>query len=168
MKGKASESRRPTPTPLPPNLDMAVTGLDDALRSRLVMEGGAMRAFLSASMNGREVDFREAAQNMNFWSFNGTIGMADEPLFVAARGQAVRVVMQNDTMFPHAMHLDGHHFREVLPGGGLGPLRDTLLIYGDESREIAFVAHNPGDWVFHCHMLTHAASGMMTRIKVLA
>ncbi len=168
VRGQASVARRGPPVPLPPNADMAVTGLDDALRSRLHMEGGAMRGFASARMDGRDVDFREAAQAMNFWAFNGVVGMPEEPLFVAERGQTVRVEMRNDTMFPHAMHLHGHHFREVLPGGGLGPLRDTLLMFGDETREIAFVAHNPGDWVFHCHMLSHAASGMMTRIKVLA
>ncbi|SDL65196.1 multicopper oxidase family protein [Aliiruegeria lutimaris] len=168
VKGRAAEARRPTPMPLPPNPDMAVDGLEDALHSELRMEGGAMRGFVSAQMNGRAVGFREAAQSMKFWAMNGMVDMPDTPLLVAERGQTVRVQMQNDTMFPHAMHLHGHHFREVLPGGGLGPMRDTLLMFGDERREIAFVAHNPGDWVFHCHMLTHAASGMMTRIKVLA
>ncbi|MDV7142979.1 multicopper oxidase family protein [Tropicimonas sp. TH_r6] len=168
VNGQASGARRGAPVPLPPNPDMGVTGLEDALRSRLHMEGGAMRGFQSAVMDGREVGFREAAQSMNFWAMNGMVGMPEEPLLIAERGQTVRVVMQNDTMFPHAMHLHGHHFREVLAGGGLGPLRDTLLMFGDESREIAFVAHNPGDWLFHCHMLTHAAAGMMTRIRVLA
>ncbi|SFC91879.1 Multicopper oxidase with three cupredoxin domains (includes cell division protein FtsP and spore coat protein CotA) [Tropicimonas isoalkanivorans] len=168
VRGEASTNRRDAPLPLPPNPRMEVTGLEDALTSRLLMEGGAMRGFQSASMDGRPVGFQEAAQAMNFWAFNGTIGMPDEPLFIAEQGRTVRVAMQNDTMFPHAMHLHGHHFREVLPGGGLGPLRDTLLVLGDESREIAFVAHTPGEWVFHCHMLTHAASGMMTRFRVTA
>lgn len=167
VRGAASAARRDPPRALPPNPDMAVAGLDDALRSRLHMEGGAMRGFQSALMDGKEVGFRDAAQSMNFWAMNGMVGMPDEPLFVAEKGQTVRVVLQNDTMFPHAMHLHGHHFREILPGGGLGPMRDTLLAFGDESREIAFVAHNPGEWVFHCHMLTHAASGMMTRMRVL-
>jgi FtsP/CotA-like multicopper oxidase with cupredoxin domain len=168
IRGQAAANRRDAPLPLPPNPRMGVTGLEDAVTSRLIMEGGAMRGFQSASMDGRQVDFREAAQAMNFWAFNDTIGMPEEPLFVAERGRTVRVTMQNDTMFPHAMHLHGHHFREVLPGGGLGPLRDTLLMFADESREIAFVAHTPGEWVFHCHMLAHAASGMMTRFRVSA
>ncbi|SNS16186.1 multicopper oxidase family protein [Tropicimonas sediminicola] len=168
VRGSASASRRAAPAALPPNPDMEVAGLEEALTSRLHMEGGAMRGFQTATMDGREVGFRDAAQNMKFWAMNGMVGMPEEPLFIAERGRTVRVVMQNDTMFPHAMHLHGHHFREVLPDGGLGPMRDTLLVFGDESREIAFVAHNPGEWVFHCHMLTHAASGMMTRMRVLA
>ena len=42
----------------------------------------------------------------------------------------------------------------------------TLLIGANETREIAFVADNPGKWLFHCHMLEHAASGMTTWLEV--
>ncbi|NVL01352.1 multicopper oxidase domain-containing protein, partial [Ruegeria pomeroyi] len=37
-----------------------------------------------------------------------------------------------------------------------------------ETHEIVFAADNPGRWAFHCHMLSHAASGMMTWIEVTA
>jgi len=74
--------------------------------------------------------------------------------------------MANDTAWPHGMHLHGHHFREVRPGGAFGPLRDTLLVAPRSAAEIAFVADNPGDWLFHCHMVDHAASGMTTWIRV--
>ena len=60
------------------------------------------------------------------------------------------------------------HFRTVNADGSMGHLRDTLLSFAGESHEIAFVADNPGDWAFHCHMLSHAASGMMTWIRVQA
>ena len=36
----------------------------------------------------------------------------------------------------------------------------------DETIEIAFVADNPGKWLLHCHMLEHAAGGMMTWFDV--
>jgi FtsP/CotA-like multicopper oxidase with cupredoxin domain len=45
-------------------------------------------------------------------------------------------------------------------------LRDTILIDPQDTKEIAFQAHNPGDWLFHCHMLSHAASGMTTWVRV--
>ena len=64
------------------------------------------------------------------------------------------------------MHLHGMHFRELFDDGSMGPLRDTMLMFGGEKREIAFLADNPGKWLFHCHMLSHAASGMMTGIDV--
>ena len=51
-------------------------------------------------------------------------------------------------------------------GGTLGPLRDTILMNRGETVEIAFVADNPGEWLLHCHMLEHSASGMMTWLRV--
>ena len=32
--------------------------------------------------------------------------------------------------------------------------------------EIAFVADNPGDWMLHCHVLEHQATGMMATFRV--
>ena len=92
--------------------------------------------------------------------------MTDAPLVDVARGETVKLQISNDTSFPHAMHLHGLHFREIDEDGGLGPLRDTILMFGGQTRTIGFVADNPGDWLFHCHMLSHAASGMMTWMKV--
>ena len=78
----------------------------------------------------------------------------------------MRLEIRNDTAFPHAMHLHGMHFRKVIGEGALGPLRDTLLSRAGETQEIAFVADNPGDWLLHCHMLSHAAAGMSTCLRV--
>jgi FtsP/CotA-like multicopper oxidase with cupredoxin domain len=64
------------------------------------------------------------------------------------------------------MHLHGYHFRKVLEDGTLGAWRDTTLMQAEESFEIAFVADNPGNWLLHCHMVEHSASGMMTWIRV--
>ncbi len=44
--------------------------------------------------------------------------------------------------------------------------QDTVLMGPRERAEIAFVADNPGDWMFHCHILEHQAGGMMGVIRV--
>ena len=44
--------------------------------------------------------------------------------------------------------------------------RDTLLVQPGETVEVAFVADNPGNWLLHCHMVEHAAAGMMTWLRV--
>ena len=119
-----------------------------------------------ATFGGEQMSFRQLAGANQFWAFNGMVGMSETPLAELGRGQTVRLAIFNDTVFPHAMHLHGMHFREVLAGDALGPMRDTLLMDGGERREIAFVADNPGDWLFHCHMLSHAVSGMMTWVQV--
>jgi len=65
--------------------------------------------------------------------------------------------------------LHGHSFRVLSRNGN--PTRhrewlDTVMLEPRERAEIAFVADNPGDWMFHCHVLEHQASGMMSCIRV--
>ncbi|QGX97621.1 multicopper oxidase family protein [Roseovarius faecimaris] len=157
---------RPTPGPLPPN-DLPSLDLSAARSYPLVMEGGAMRGLPEGAIwDGRKLGFRELAEQGQFWAFNGIAGSTETPFLSAALGETVRIPITNRTAWFHAMHLHGMHFREVLADGSFGPWRDTLLIAPDESREIAFVADNPGDWMFHCHMPSHQMSGMMNWVQV--
>jgi len=116
---------------------------------------------------GRMSSMRDMMETGNFWAFNGAVGGMDGPaLAELSRGETVRLKITNDTSFPHAMHLHGMHFHEIAPDGSLGALRDTTLLDRGEVRDIAFVADNPGKWLLHCHMLSHAASGMMAWVNV--
>ena len=120
-----------------------------------------------AMAGGKMQSMRDLAVDGQFWAFNGAIGSVSEPpLTEFSRGQTTRLTIVNDTVFPHAMHLHGMHLHEILPDGSLGDLRDTTMLLRGETRDIAFLADNPGDWLLHCHMLSHAASGMMTWIRV--
>ena len=157
---------REAPGPLPPN-DMPELALRDALQVPVVIEGGAMRGLPEGALwQGTKMDMRQLAEAGQFWAFNGIAGVPEAPLIEADLGESLRVPIDNRTAFVHAMHLHGTHFREIMPGGGLGPWRDTLLMDPGETREIAFVAENPGDWMFHCHMPAHQMSGMMNWIRV--
>ncbi|OIQ27621.1 MAG: copper oxidase [Alphaproteobacteria bacterium MedPE-SWcel] len=162
-----SSARRAAPPPLAPNPDFPIS-LSSARRVDLRMQGGAMAWLESADFEGEARDGRDLAQRGQFWALNSTVGRPIDPLLTAALGETVRIRMINDTQFPHAMHLHGMHFSEVHSDGRLGPLRDTLLMLRGETREIAFQAHNPGDWLLHCHMLSHHAAGMGTWVRVLA
>ena len=55
----------------------------------------------------------------------------------------------------------------VKPNRGL-PVHwaDTVLLGPKDRVEVAFVADNPGDWMFHCHILEHHAAGMMGVFRV--
>ena len=77
--------------------------------------------------------------------------------------------LHNNTAWDHPIHLHGHSFRVVSRDGRPTRFRewqDTLLMAPRERAEIAFVADNPGDWMFHCHILEHQAGGMMGVIRV--
>lgn len=101
------------------------------------------------------------------WAFNGISGLPPQPIARFRRGDTGVIRLRNPTGFGHAIHLHGHHFREVLGDMSLGPLRDTLLVAPGEQREIACVFDNPGRWLLHCHMLSHSADGMATWVEVV-
>jgi FtsP/CotA-like multicopper oxidase with cupredoxin domain len=146
--------------------------LGSALAVELLMEGGAMGMMGSARMGGGGqgmMDMRELVGNGMAWAMNGVAGMPDKPLFAARRGQSVRLTMINETRWPHAMHLHGHHFRVLSRGGKpepRTPWRDTVTVDPLQRAEIALLADNPGKWLLHCHMLEHIAAGMITWFEV--
>tara|TARA_R110000787_G_scaffold185774_2_gene297380 strand:- start:983 stop:2308 length:1326 start_codon:yes stop_codon:yes gene_type:complete len=158
--------RLPAPVPLPPNPVPALGPLDKARRATLRMEGGAMGGMRGAMIDGRMMGMRALVDTGKVWAFNGLADMPDTPLIAASAGETIRIKMINDTAWPHAMHLHGHHFRKIGPDKTPDPLRDTILMDRNETAEIAFVADNPSDWLLHCHMLEHSAGGMMTWLKV--
>ena len=128
----------------------------------LVMTGGA----------ANEMDMSVMASSDPAWQFNGLAGtMMGEPLFRVARGRTVLVRFENRTAWPHAMHIQGHHFRLLGRSGGPSPQPfwwDTLLVQPGETTLVRFVAGNPGKWMLHCHMLDHQASGMDGWFEVAA
>lgn len=160
-----SRKARGAPAPLPPN---TVPGPDlaQARTVPLSMTGGAMAWLESAQHNGKILDGRGLAAQGQFWAFNGVAGMPPDPLVTAGLGESIRLAMVNDTRFAHVIHLHGHHVSILNADGTAGPLRDSILLAPGQSREIAFVADNPGDWMVHCHMLSHQISGMMSWIRV--
>ena len=167
VRSGGAVTRRNAPAPLPPNAH-SIIDLSKARTLSLKMEGGAMGGLRSATLDGEMKSMGEIVDAGRFWAFNGAADGQDGPAFAElSQGEHVRLTITNDTAFPHAMHLHGMHFHEIGADGSLGPLRDTTLIERGDSREIAFVADNPGKWLLHCHMLSHAASGMSTWIVVV-
>ncbi|MES0861604.1 multicopper oxidase family protein [Ruegeria sp. SCPT10] len=151
---------------LPPNPVSEVTQISTAPLHQMVLQGGAMRWLQSAQLGGADLSGRELAQLGRFWALNGIAERPSDPFLDAARGSIHRIAFVNETAFPHAMHLHGHHFRLVLEDGSLGPWRDTVLVERGQTRQVVLVADNPGDWLLHCHMLGHAAAGMMSWFRV--
>jgi FtsP/CotA-like multicopper oxidase with cupredoxin domain len=140
--------------------------ISNARKATVVMEGGAMGRFADITYNGKRLEGADIRKTGQSWAFNGIANIADAPLFEARRGETIVLETINRTGWIHAMHVHGHHFRvlsrskaEIDDGR---PWRDTFLIGPEQTTEIAFVADNPGKWLYHCHMLEHAAGGMTT------
>lgn len=99
--------------------------------------------------------------NMNrfVWTINNkTVSEADRILI--KKGENVRIILYNNTMMRHPMHLHGHDFRLLNGQGEYAPLKNTLDIMPMETDTLEFAATESGDWFFHCHILYHMMSGM--------
>jgi CopA family copper-resistance protein len=103
----------------------------------------------------------ELTGNMNryVWSLdNKVISEADKILI--KKGEIVRIILHNNSMMRHPMHLHGHDFRLVNGQGDYAPLKNIVDIMPMETDTIEFSANVEGDWFFHCHILYHMMSGM--------
>jgi FtsP/CotA-like multicopper oxidase with cupredoxin domain len=109
----------------------------------------------------RELKF-ELTGNMNryVWTLdNKTISESDKILI--KQGENIRIILTNNSMMRHPMHLHGHFFRTLNGQGEYAPLKTVLDIMPMETDTIEFHASEKyGDWYFHCHILYHMMSGM--------
>jgi FtsP/CotA-like multicopper oxidase with cupredoxin domain len=109
----------------------------------------------------REMKF-ELTGNMNryVWTLNNkTISESDKILI--KQGENIRIILYNNSMMRHPMHLHGHFFRVLNGQGEYSPLKTVLDIMPMETDTIEFHASEKyGDWYFHCHILYHMMAGM--------
>lgn len=100
------------------------------------------------------------------WTMNGKKFSESEPIKLKY-GERVRLKFVNQTMMAHPMHLHGMFMQleNGQPANKL-PNKHTIIIAPGDSYSALLTANEPGEWVFHCHLLYHMATGMMTSIAV--
>lgn len=99
--------------------------------------------------------------NMNryVWTIdNKTVNESDKILI--RQGENVRIILTNNSMMRHPMHLHGHDFRVLNGQGDYAPLKNVLDIMPMETDTIEFAGNKTGNWFFHCHILFHMMAGM--------
>ncbi len=159
--------------PLPKHLDLA-----KALKVDVPLDGGGMAMMMGGrgmggmggGMGGAGFRGYGIPQQERIWALASvaSTGHDGPPMFTVERGRTVVLNFANRTAFPHAMHVHGHHFRQ-LERGGEGHLPywlDTVIVDPERAERIAFVADNPGKWMIHCHMIEHMAAGMAAWFQV--
>ena len=108
----------------------------------------------------RELKF-DLTGNMNryVWTLdNKTVSESDKILI--KKGENLRIILFNNSMMRHPMHLHGHDFRLLNGQGDNAPMKNIIDIMPMERDTIEFAATESGDWFFHCHILYHMMSGM--------
>ncbi len=100
------------------------------------------------------------------WSFDGrefheVTSPIDFPF-----GERVRLILVNDTMMEHPIHLHGM-FMELENGqGDRLPFKHTISVKPAERLSLRITANEPGRWAFHCHLLYHMEMGMFRVVRV--
>lgn len=153
-----------TKKPMPKDNSMAGMSMSGSSSADIVtLNYGMLRSPAKTTLPPGPVKnlYFELTGNMNryVWSINNkTLSEADKILI--KKGENVRIIMYNNTMMRHPMHLHGHNFRVINGQGDYSPLKNTLDIMPMERDTIEFAASYSGDWFFHCHILYHMMSGM--------
>lgn len=165
-----SEKTRSGSPQLPLN-QLPEPDLTSAVRHEIVLDGGMMSGMQSAIVDDEELDLRALIRKRLFWAINGVAATSHvhKPMATLKLGQSCVLKIVNRSGWPHPMHLHGHAFRLLSRNGQPTKYRewlDTVLLSAREQVEIAFVADNPGDWMFHCHILEHDVGGMKGVIRV--
>jgi CopA family copper-resistance protein len=100
------------------------------------------------------------------WSFDGLkFSEVREPVELAY-DERVRLLLVNDTMMAHPIHLHGMYVELVNGNGPFNPRKHTVVVKPAERLAVDLTANEPGPWAFHCHLLYHMHAGMMRVVRV--
>jgi len=99
--------------------------------------------------------------NMNryVWSLDNKVVSESDKILIK-KGENIRIILYNNSMMRHPMHLHGHDFRLLNGQGEYAPMKNIIDIMPMEKDTLEFNANVYGDWFFHCHILYHMMSGM--------
>jgi CopA family copper-resistance protein len=173
-----SQTVRHASTEYGPSVDMRVdrprTNLDDpgvGLRNngRRVLTlndlhtlGGAM----DKRTPGREVELHLTGNMERYsWSFDGLEFGGSTPVHFN-HGERLRVILQNDTMMTHPMHLHGLWSELENDRGEFMARRHTLPVQPAQRISFQVTADALGRWAWHCHLAFHMDAGMFREVVV--
>lgn len=114
----------------------------------------------------REIELHLTGHMEKFaWSFNGIPFAGAEPLKLNY-GERVRIVLVNDTMMTHPIHLHGMWSDLEDEHGEFMVRKHTIDMPPGTKRSYRVRADALGRWAYHCHLLYHMESGMMREVMV--
>jgi CopA family copper-resistance protein len=115
---------------------------------------------------GRTIELHLTGHMERFaWSFNGVKFADAEPLRLNY-GERLRIVLVNDTMMTHPIHLHGM-WSDVEDGTGAFHVRKhTVDMPPGTKRSYRVTADALGRWAYHCHLLFHMDAGMFREVRV--
>ncbi len=115
---------------------------------------------------GREIELHLTGHMERFlWSFNGRKFSEAEPLRFR-HGERLRIVLINDTMMNHPIHLHGMWSEIESPHSGFQVRKHTVTVQPAQRVSYLVTADALGRWAYHCHLLYHMEAGMFREVVV--
>lgn len=115
---------------------------------------------------GRTVELHLTGHMEKFaWSFDG-IKFADAEPLPLTYGERLRIVLVNDTMMTHPIHLHGMWSDLENDAGEFQVRKHTIDMPPGTKRAYRVRADALGRWAFHCHLLLHMEAGMFREVRV--
>ena len=99
------------------------------------------------------------------WSFDGLKFSDAEPIRLTY-GERLRIVLVNDTMMTHPVHLHGMWSDLENDEGAFHVRKHTIDIPPGTKRRYRVRADALGRWAYHCHLLYHMEAGMFREVRV--
>ncbi|SFY07079.1 MULTISPECIES: copper resistance system multicopper oxidase [unclassified Pseudomonas] len=115
---------------------------------------------------GRTIELHLTGHMEKFvWSFNG-VKFSDAAPLLFKYGERLRIVLVNDTMMTHPIHLHGMWSDLEDEDGQFMVRKHTLDVPPGSRRSYRVTADALGRWAYHCHLLFHMEMGMFREIRV--
>ena len=115
---------------------------------------------------GRTIELHLTGHMERFaWSFNGVKFSDAEPLRLNY-GERLRIVLVNDTMMTHPIHLHGMWSDIEDDQGNFHVRKHTVDMPPGTKRSYRVTADALGRWAYHCHLLFHMEAGMFREVRV--
>ncbi len=115
---------------------------------------------------GRTIELHLTGHMERFaWSFNGVKFSDAEPLRLTY-GERLRVVLVNDSMMAHPIHLHGMWSDVEDDAGAFLVRKHTVDMPPGTKRSYRVTADALGRWAYHCHLLFHMEAGMFREVRV--
>ena len=155
-------------------VDMPRTNLDDpgiGLRNN----GRKVLTYSDLHTIGGSIDPREPGRDIELhltgnmerymWSFDGEKFSDAKPLHFRY-GEHLRIILVNDTMMPHPIHLHGMWSELESAAGEFQVRKHTIMVQPAQRISYRVSADAPGRWAYHCHLLYHMEAGMFRQVVV--
>jgi CopA family copper-resistance protein len=115
---------------------------------------------------GRTIELHLTGHMERFaWSFDGVKFSSAEPLRLTY-GERLRIVLVNDTMMTHPIHLHGMWSDIEDDDGNFHVRKHTVDMPPGTKRSYRVTADALGRWAYHCHLLFHMEAGMFREVRV--